>query len=372
LVGNEILWNEGSGIFIGQSSNNTVKDNNVSENGHGITLYTGSHNNIVENNIVSSNNANGINLTADSRNNTVVNNTVSNNDNGISLWIASYNRLYHNSLIGNVVQATDDFGINYWNDSYPSGGNYWSDWSPTCTDLYNGAITPQTSGSPDGLCDDKRVIDADSADLFPLTQPWSAGPDTAGPVISNLQPDDSSTTIDDTPVIGADYHDISGIDTNSVVLIVNGIDMTSSATVTATGVTYTPSVPLANQPHDVYLEVNDTLGNHANATWSFTVDTTLAPDTTAPTINNLQPNNQTTIDENQPVISASYSDGTGINTTSVLLMVDGQDVTSSATITVTGISYTPPAALADGVHIVYQLDQPEQGDKDLVVHGGHL
>jgi len=59
---------------------------------------------------------------------------------------------------------------NIWNNSYPSGGNYWSDYSPTCADNFDGALTPQMGlGGPDGICDLQYNIDADSADYYPLT-----------------------------------------------------------------------------------------------------------------------------------------------------------------------------------------------------------
>lgn len=98
--------------------------------------------------------------------------------------------------------------------------------------------------------------------------------DTTPPTITNLRPPNSSKTSDYTPIISADYSDLSGIDTSSVVLIIDYIDVTSTSTVAVTGITYTPTTALADGVHHVYLEVNDTVGNNASATWSFIVDAT--------------------------------------------------------------------------------------------------
>jgi parallel beta-helix repeat protein len=353
---NNITSNQGGGLYIGSSYNN-ITNNNISSNERdGLSLY-GDHNDI-SSNLISKNEMNGTYLRANF--NILVNNTVISNTNH-GIYIASFNpfsdnQIYHNSFIDNnnsiFPQAYDgSINGNFWNDTYPSGGNYWSDHSPTCQDMYNGAVSPQTSGSPDGICDVQYAIDANSADFLPLTQPWGAGPDITGPAITNLQPPDSSATSDDTPIIGADYYDLSGIDVSSVLLLVDGNDVTSAATVTTSGVTYTPSVPLANVQHDVDLEVNDTSGNQATTSWSFIVDTTL--DTAPPTIANLQPANGTTTSDSTPIINADFSDDTGINVNSVVLKVDGTDVTSSATITSSGIAYTPSSALSDGVHTIY-------------------
>lgn len=96
--------------------------------------------------------------------------------------------------------------------------------------------------------------------------------DTTPPTISNLQPADNSTTTDDTPTISASYSDPSGIDTASVKISVDGTDVTASATVTSTSVTYTPTTALAEGQHTVEVKVSDNYGNEATENWTFTVD----------------------------------------------------------------------------------------------------
>ncbi|MCK4267116.1 MAG: hypothetical protein KAX31_07520, partial [Thermoplasmata archaeon] len=64
----------------------------------------------------------------------------------------------------NVEQGKDNSDNNFWNDSYPSGGNYWSDYAGV--DLNS---TPsQNVPPPDGIGDTPYIIDGDSQDNYPL------------------------------------------------------------------------------------------------------------------------------------------------------------------------------------------------------------
>jgi parallel beta-helix repeat protein len=120
-----------------------MKGNTVLNNYYGIYLYYSNVNYILGNN-VSSNSYVGIYL--------------SNSNN---------NHIYHNNIIDNVDQAYDDFANNYWDNGYPSGGNYWSDY--TGIDLNS---TPsQDVPPPDGIGDTPYVIDLDSQDYYPFMNP---------------------------------------------------------------------------------------------------------------------------------------------------------------------------------------------------------
>jgi len=94
-------------------------------------------------------------------NNIILGNVFDNNRYGIVLY-SSYNRIYHNDFIGSAVQqAWSATGVvNFWDDGYPSGGNYWSDY--TDVDLNN-----------DGIWDHPYVIDENNQDHYPLVNPWS-------------------------------------------------------------------------------------------------------------------------------------------------------------------------------------------------------
>ncbi|MCJ2563601.1 MAG: hypothetical protein LN417_05895, partial [Candidatus Thermoplasmatota archaeon] len=205
----------------------------------------------------------------------------------------------------------------------------------------------------DGLHDvDIYVLD-NSTPANVLKDTWSFTIDTSiidpdPPTISNLQPLNQSIVSDDTPTIGADYTDISGIDTASVLLRVDGLDVTAQATVTPLDVTYTPMLPLAEGPHNVYLEVADEspAQNIAIKTWAFTVDSVV------PAISNLQPADQSITNDNTPPIGANYGDDSGIDLAGVVLEVDSVDVTASATVGVNQVVYMP-GTLPEGIHDVY-------------------
>jgi parallel beta-helix repeat protein len=345
-ISNNIVTNNGDGISIWDSDNNIIENNDVLNNYDGVSLAASSLKNELRFNNISGNN-NGVDIFGASYNNITYNN-ISDNTLGISSERISYNRIHHNNFIDNVGQAYDEMWSNFWNDTYPSGGNYWDNYSPTCQDLYDGSAVPQTGGSPDGICDDEFLIPILNADYYPLTNPAVIGPppDTTPPTITDLMPIGQSLTDDNTPTIAADYTDSSGIDIGSVRLEVNGIDVTSSATVTASGVNYAPSSALPDGLVNVSLEVNDTAGNQATASWSFIIDTA------SPIITNEVPSQESVITDRRPTIGADYSDNIGIDLTRVLLKVDGENVTSSATVTATGITYVPTSELSEGVHTV--------------------
>jgi len=84
------------------------------------------------------------------------------------------------------------------------------------------------------------------------------------------------------------------------------------------------------------------------------LNSVLAVDEIAPEIFNLQPADGSFINDTTPTISANYSDpGSGINESSVEIVVDGTDVTldpTNTTVTASGVSYI--ADLNEGLHTV--------------------
>jgi len=102
------------------------------------------------------------------------------------------------------------------------------------------------------------------------------GVDTTPPMISILSPADGALINTASPRISATVTDASGIDTASIVMTVDGASVAHTYD-SATGlVSYdVPATePLAEGLHTVALDVSDTVGNPATASWSFTVDTT--------------------------------------------------------------------------------------------------
>lgn len=155
----------GIGLVEG-SSNNNITVNKVSHSDYGILLeYFLSSNNITNNDVL--NNDYGIFINDSASSNTVVNNTVLSNLYGICVYSSSGNRIYHNNIINNTNQAEDDQSDNYWDDGYPSGGNFWSDY--TGVDRFKGPN--QNIPGNDGIGDTNYSIDSDSVDNYPLMGP---------------------------------------------------------------------------------------------------------------------------------------------------------------------------------------------------------
>jgi len=169
VTGNDVSNND-DGIDIFISSNNTLSSNTLNSNGDGISLHL-SNDNILSDNEVSDNDdpdcieSTGIDL-GDSDNNIIARNNVSNNDVGIKLEDSSSNSIYHNNLIGNTDHAYDDDGTNSWDNGYPSGGYYWSD--------YEGKYPDAEELGESGIWDTPYDIlgGAGAKDDYPLMEPW--------------------------------------------------------------------------------------------------------------------------------------------------------------------------------------------------------
>jgi len=113
--------------------------------------------------------------------NVVYGNTVMNSSIGIFLCdqirnIWGYGCIvFHNNLINNTRQALPaPRAPNYWNNDYPSGGNYWSNYNGT--DFYSGPYRNETSS--DGICDQAFLVFLDFPqsgviDDYPLMGPIS-------------------------------------------------------------------------------------------------------------------------------------------------------------------------------------------------------
>jgi parallel beta-helix repeat protein len=189
MSGNRIVATSGNGIWLYYSSNNSVSGNNITNNTDGIWLSDSSSNNsIIENNITansydgiglgsSDNSISGNNITinrggiwfSSSSNTSIIgNNIIANKVYSISIDSESTgNMLFHNNFINNSVHSENSMTI--WDDGYPSGGNYWSDYSGT--DFYNGPYQNETGS--DGIGDTKYTIDVNNVDKFPLMAPFN-------------------------------------------------------------------------------------------------------------------------------------------------------------------------------------------------------
>jgi len=117
-------WN---GIRLAGSLNNTLSANTITDNWYGIVVYNSRNNNIAGNNIATSEFADI--WVAGSDNNTFFENNIRPGGYGILMVYSSDNKFYHNNFIDSGVSIPPQFSrANVWDDGYPSGGNYWSDY----------------------------------------------------------------------------------------------------------------------------------------------------------------------------------------------------------------------------------------------------
>ncbi len=145
---NQFLENKQGGLQLDTFQNCQILGNQIEENtGVGLQLNT-AQNNTVINNVFDHNNGTGICLSSDSHKNI----------------------LFHNALINNTLNAYDE-GNNTWNDTYPSGGNFWSDY--TGEDLFSGPAQNQTPS--DGIGDVPYNLSGENAtDYYPymIAEGW--------------------------------------------------------------------------------------------------------------------------------------------------------------------------------------------------------
>jgi parallel beta-helix repeat protein len=144
------------GIDLTGRGNVTIKNMTVEAFDSGIRLSSSSHNSLSGNNVAK--NYYGIRLDNASNNILSGNNITANGFSGIWLYSSSINSVYHNNFVNNTQQVASFASINVWDDGYPSGGNYWSD--------YNG-----TDANHHGIGDTAYIIDANNRDHYPLMTP---------------------------------------------------------------------------------------------------------------------------------------------------------------------------------------------------------
>ena len=191
-----------------------IEGNYLADNDIGIRIV-GKNNNVTQNYIVD--NAVGFSIT-NSSNNNIIANTIEKNMEAISTDTGGF-KVYHNNFINQTIGSggsweatilfTDYFslGVNTtlkpdWDNGYPSGGNYWSDYTvkyPNATEIGDTRIgdTPYFIGLPAAI--NSTYINAyivEAVDRYPLTAPFKI----SEPVIPISSPTPSpSPTPEPTP-----------------------------------------------------------------------------------------------------------------------------------------------------------------------------
>jgi parallel beta-helix repeat protein len=194
IHGNSITGNNGFGIFLHFSSNNSIRENDIVNNRWGIELdfdsnynrisgndiransvdgigFDHSMNNAVFRNNIAANNECGVRISGTSEYNLISGNGIMSNLDAIRLSGSSTNNtIFHNNFVDNQRHAsTDNSYGNQWDDGYPSGGNYWSDYQ----EKYSNASQIDSSG----IWNTPYVIDSGNIDHYPLMNKYATEED---------------------------------------------------------------------------------------------------------------------------------------------------------------------------------------------------
>ncbi len=171
IIENTAANNSLAGIFLVDSENSSVLGNFVTNNWIGIGLEIEVNFNRIVGNKIVGNSADGIFVNDQSNHNSITENYIADNAGGIYIGPlpCADNFIVHNNFINNAnhqaIIASMEPAINTWDDGYPSGGNYWSNY----TTRYPDAQEVDDSG----IWDAPYVIDGDNQDNYPLMEPWT-------------------------------------------------------------------------------------------------------------------------------------------------------------------------------------------------------
>ncbi|MBI3617609.1 MAG: hypothetical protein HY210_05270, partial [Candidatus Omnitrophica bacterium] len=128
--------------------------------------------------------------------------------------------------------------------------------------------------------------------------------DTSPPQILNVTPADGSLLAGTPPQISADFYDDKVVDANSAQILLDNVDITAQATVTMAGFEFPVTTALSDGVHTLLISVKDAVGNPAQISTNFTIDTS------APDIAILIPADGSLLATATPIISGSLSDAT--------------------------------------------------------------
>lgn len=174
------VW--GGGIHPFQSTDVWIAENRITRSGEGVYIQNSANVTVISNRIEGDDDrSEGVRLWVSTDVTIVCNDVV---DHSIGIRVFNWNTgivAYHNNILSSAYAQAQDDEANTWDDGYPSGGNYWSDY--TGQDQYSGP--DQDQPGPDGIGDSPRTIDADSADAYPLMTPAACSSPTRPP-ITNL------------------------------------------------------------------------------------------------------------------------------------------------------------------------------------------
>ena len=208
-----------------------------------------------------------------------------------------------------------------------------------------GFQVPVTAAMSDGAHTVKVEVKDTAGNLRSVTTGFTT--DITPPVFSQLSPANGSVLTANLVTVSLSYSDAtSGIDPAGVKIALDDGDVTPQAVVSETSLQYTTTEPLSDGGHQVAIRVVDVADNGVDVALSFQILSDLLP----PEIGSLAPVNGAYVNTATPALSGSFSDNlSGVNVSSVVLTLDGADITASGVVSETGFSVVP-SGLSDGEH----------------------
>jgi parallel beta-helix repeat protein len=161
-----LMVSNGIGVEGANAVNNLIYSNIFQENPVAIDLIASSTTNTIYKNIITSNT---VGLSLQSNGNIIYTNTISDNNLGIDVTNSANNVIYHNNFANKIENAIVGAANNVWDNGYPSGGNYWSNYMGV--DEKKGAY--QNVPGSDGIGDTNYTIAGNNIDKYPLMQPFN-------------------------------------------------------------------------------------------------------------------------------------------------------------------------------------------------------
>jgi parallel beta-helix repeat protein len=231
-----------AGVFVEGGNSNIISSNNLTDNFLGIGFKDSNANLILENSVTFSlavQKAQGYNDPA-----------------GLSFDNSSNNRIYHNNFMVSIGrQAGDSNSANIWDDGYPSGGNFWSDYL---------SKHPHAQMIDDsGIGNVSYAIDSQNNDNYPLMSPFDFNLylfRTTKPEIQLL--------FSENRTFSSNNVTLSFTVDKATSWIGYSLDGLPNATVSS-NFTITN---LTNGQHDIAIYANDTFGNMGVQTANFNVE----------------------------------------------------------------------------------------------------
>jgi parallel beta-helix repeat protein len=163
------------GLDFNISANNVIEKCTIKNNWQGLRLCQSTNNTVSMCKFTNKNK----NIVIDTAGNNLIETCeISEGTKGIYIIkSADGNHIYHNNFIENIQNAFDECN-NSWDNDYPSGGNYWSDFDEPSEGAYdNYSGLNQTTSGGDGIVDGESlnpyaISGGNNQDRYPLINPF--------------------------------------------------------------------------------------------------------------------------------------------------------------------------------------------------------